>query len=135
MLRKLVIIGSIAALFVLTAAPAFALSINTGPPGDQTAKTVLNIGTAPESNPAHGPLCGDGAPDTICEGGVSSPNPGLTPSGLAENSDLGINAGAWNAAFGPGGMSNLKTPICGVNVIPIVGLDDGTVAKNTCEQP
>ena len=134
MLRKLVIIGSIAALFVLTAAPAFGLTLNR-PDGE--AKTVLDIGDAGagESNPAHGPLCGAGDPGVVCEVGVSSPNPGITPPGIAGTADLGVNAGAWNAVFGPGGMSNDNTPICGVNVVPIVDLDDGTFGQNTCVQP
>ena len=139
MLRKLLILGSIAALFVLTAAPAFGLTLND--PDGEGATIVLDIGSPPNSNPAHGPLCGAGTLDTVCEGGVSSPNPGLTPAGLIDTREGGgsgplpVNAGAWNAVFGPGGMSNDNTPICGIQVEPLDGLDDGTFGTNTCVQP
>ena len=139
MLRKLAIIGSIAALFVLTAAPAFGISMNNR---DGTSRVVLDIGdgTAEDpSNPAHGPHCGAGDPDTVCEVGVSSPVPGHGAPGLIEargdggtDGPLPVNVGAWNAVFGPGGMSNDKTPICGIGVDPLPGLDDGTFGTNTC---
>jgi hypothetical protein len=113
MLRKLLIIGSIAALFVLSAAPAFGIALK-GPDG--TVRTVLDIGTDPNSNPAHGPYCSL----IVCDGGVVDENPGLTPGGLIATRDGGtgdvvpVNVGAWNAVFGPGGATNTNTPICGV---------------------
>ena len=141
MLRKLVIIGSITALFVLTAAPAFGIAMNNP---DGTVRVVLDIGDPGDpgdgngtSNPAHGPLCGvdDGPAD--CDKGVQKDNPGKPGAGPIDHPQnlLGVNTGAWNAVFGPGGADNDKTPICGVNVVPIVGLDDGTVAQNNCVQP
>ena len=118
MLRKLVIIGSIAALFVLTAAPAFGLSINTG----QGAKEVLDVGPLGESNPSHGPACGADLVGAIECGdeGVSTDNPGKPGEGPipspVNGGDAGINfnVGAWNAVFGPGGMSNDNSAICGI---------------------
>ena len=124
MLRKLAIIGSIAALFVLTAAPAFGISVNTGPGhGDdtQTAKLVLDVGPLGESNPAHGPACGANLVGAIECGdeGVSTTNPGapgLPIPSPVNGGDFGIdfNVGAWNAVFGPGGMSNDNSAICGI---------------------
>ena len=131
MLRKLVILGSIAALFtILAAAPAFGITLND--PDGLGATTVLEIGTAPFSNPAHGPHCGAGDPNTVCVGGVSNPVPGHEAPGIAATSTLGVNVGAWNAVFGPGGMSNDNTPICGIRTVEIAGLDDGTFGQNTC---
>ena len=141
MLRKLAIIGSIAALFVLTAAPAFGISVNTGPGhGDdtQTAKLVLDVGPLGDSNPAHGPACGaeefDGAIECGDEG-VSRDLP-LTaaptdpiPSPV-NDSDFPItnNVGAWNSVFGPGGMSNDNSAICGI------GTTAGTFdPENNCD--
>jgi hypothetical protein len=119
MLRKLVIIGSIAALFVLTAAPAFGLSMNKP---DGTVRVVLDIGSPPNSNPAHGPLCGiDGGP-ADCDKGVQYDNPGRPGSDNPVTHPvniLGVNTGAWNAVFGPGGAANPNTPICGVALDPI----------------
>ena len=120
MLRKLVIIGSIAALFVLTAAPAFGITLN-GPDG--VARVVLDIGDAGagQSNPAHGPICGvDGGP-ADCDKGVQFDNPGKPGDGPIPHPTniLGVNTGAWNAVFGPGGAANLNTPICGVLLDPI----------------
>jgi hypothetical protein len=120
MLRKLVIIGSIAALFVLTAAPAFGITLNK--PGGG-ARVVLDIGdpSVGESNPAHGPICGvDGGP-ADCDKGVQFDNPGKPGAGPIPHPQhfLGVNTGAWNAVFGPGGAQNLNTPICGVGLVPI----------------
>jgi hypothetical protein len=137
MLRKLVIIGSIAALFILTAAPAFGLTLNDH--DGQGSRTPIDIGDPPESNPAHGPLCGAGGPTDCGEVGVDHLVPGLTPSGLLVSrgdggtaGPLPFNVGAWNAVFGPGGMSNTNTPICGIRDEPLVGLDDGTFGTNNC---
>jgi len=120
MLRKLVIIGSIAALFVLTAAPAFGLSMNSP---DGTSRVVLDIGDAGagESNPAHGPLCGVTGGPADCPNGVQKDNPGKPGAGPIPHPTnlLGVNTGAWNAVFGPGGAANLNTPICGVLLDPI----------------
>jgi len=134
MLRKLVIIGSIAALFVLTAAPAFGISMNSP---DGTARVVLDIGDAGEgeSNPAHGPICGFEGGPADCPVGVQYDNPGK-PGGdtaplLHPVNSLGVNTGAWNAVFGPGGAANTNTPICGVLVEPI-GAD---ASINNCVQP
>jgi hypothetical protein len=138
MLRKLLIIGSIAALFVLSAAPAFGLTLQTGP--DNTTRVPLDIGdgtTEDPSNPAHGPHCG--AIGT-CSVGVSQEVPGHHAPGLITSREstgggtggiLPVNVGAWNAVFGPGGMSNDKTPICGIRVEPIVE-DGGLFGTNTC---
>ena len=121
MLRKLVIIGSIAALFVLTAAPAFGLSMNSP---DGTSRVVLDIGDAGagESNPAHGPLCGVTGGPADCPNGVQKDNPGKPGAGPIPHPTnlLGVNTGAWNAVFGPGGAANLNTPICGVLLDPIL---------------
>ena len=121
MLRKLAIIGSIAALSVLTAAPASALSVNTG----QGAKTVLDVGDAStgDSHPAHGPACGADLPPIQCDNGVSTDNPGAPGDPIpspVNGGDAGItfNAGAWNAVFGPGGMSNDNSAICGIGTEP-----------------
>jgi hypothetical protein len=135
MLRKLVIIGSIAALFVLTAAPAFGLSVNTG----QGPKTVLDVNDATmgESNPAHGPACGaeelTGAID--CDKGVPRGNPGAagdpipSPVNSSESDpEITFNVGAWNAVFGPGGITNVNSAICGI------GTTDGFFdPDNTCD--
>ena len=130
MLRKLVILGSILALFVLTAAPAFGLAMNHP---DGTVRLVLDIGDPGDpgdgngtSNPAHGPLCGitDGPAD--CDKGVQKDNPGKPGSAEPVTHPvniLGVNTGAWNAVFGPGGADNDKTPICGVN-------DDGPIVED-----
>jgi hypothetical protein len=132
MLRKLVILGSITALFtILAAAPAFGITLN-GPDG--VARVVLDIGDpgAGESNPAHGPLCGvDGGP-ADCPNGVDYDNPGA-PGDFIEHptNHLGVNTGAWNAVFGPGGATNLNTPICGILVEPIAADAD----INNCVQP
>ena len=136
MLRKLVIIGSIAALFVLTAAPAFGLSIKTGNP-NEPVKTAVDIGTFGESNPAHGPACGAQFFVDIsaidCELGVSSDDStGATNDEMVSPVNAGIiwNVGAWNAVFGPGGMSNDNSAICGV------GDDVGDFdPENTCQLP
>jgi hypothetical protein len=147
MLRKLVIIGSIAALFVLTAAPAFGLSVNTGPGhGDdtQTPKEVISVGdaSAGESNPAHGPACGAGLTGAIeCDEGqgVSTDNPGKPGQGTilheVNGGDAGINfnVGAWNAVFGPGGMSNTNSAICGIGTVGIEIIDGGFDPENTCD--
>ena len=141
MLRKLLILGSIAALFVLTAAPAFGLSVNTGPghrDDTQTPKTVLDVGPLGDSNPAHGPACGVGVP---LEGaiecgdeGVSTDNPGKPGEGPIHSPVNGgafgidFNVGAWNAVFGPGGISNDNSAICGI------GTTGGTFdADNNCD--
>ena len=139
MLRKLLIIGSIAALFVLSAAPAFGLTLNN--PDGSGSRTVNDIGTSPLSNPAHGPHCGNIETGTVCDGGVSQEVPGHHAPGLitsrestgggTEGDILPVNVGAWNAVFGPGGMSNDKTPICGIRVEPIVE-DGGLFGTNTC---
>jgi len=142
MLRKLVILGSIAALFVLAAAPAFGLSVNTGPGhGDdtQTPKEVLSVGdaSAGESNPAHGPACGADLPPIQCDEGqgVSTDNPGAPGDPIlspVNGGDAGIdfNVGAWNAVFGPGGMSNDNSAICGiVNTDPPGDFDP----ENNCD--
>ena len=138
MLRKLVIIGSIAALFVLTAAPAFGLSVLTGPPGDQTAKTVLDVGTLGESSPAHGPACGAELFGAIeCDKGVShNDTPAATNAPIPHEvnnlteAEIDFNVGAWNAVFGPGGMSNPNSAICGVTDGDPAGAFD---ADNTCQ--
>ena len=122
-------VGLISALGV---APAFGIAIN-GPNGEE-ATVVLDTGTAPDSNPAHGPLCGVAGGPADCDGGVS---PNTTPAATNEPIDhptnsLGLNAGAWNAVFGPGGMSNPNTPICGIRTVELPGLDDGTLGTNTC---
>jgi len=138
MLRKLVIIGSITALFVLTASPAFGLTLND--PDGQGATTVNDIGEEGESNPAHGPHCGNTETGTICDGGVSQEVPGHHAPGLITSREdtgdgvatLPFNVGAWNAVFGPGGMSNPNTPICGIRTVELPGLDDGTLGTNTC---
>jgi hypothetical protein len=136
MLRKLLIIGSIAALFVLSAAPAFGIAMNRP---DGTSTIVLDIGdaSAGESNPAHGPLCGVNGGPADCPNGVQYDNPGR-PGGDAPDAfiphpqnSLGINTGAWNAVFGPGGAANTNTPICGVNIVPIP--EDEAI--NNCVQP
>ncbi len=137
MLRKLVILGSIAALFVLAAAPAFGLSVNTGPGhGDdtQTPKEVLSVGdaSAGESNPAHGPLCGVTGGPADCPNGVQKDNPGKPGAGPIPHPTnlLGVNTGAWNAVFGPGGMSNDNSAICGiVNTDPPGDFDP----ENNCD--
>jgi hypothetical protein len=137
MLRKLVILGSIAALFtILAAAPAFGIAMNSP---DGTSRVVLDIGDAGagESNPAHGPLCGWNGGPANCPNGVQFDNPG--EPGATEPEDalahpinsLGLNTGAWNAVFGPGGAVNTDTPICGVGIIPI-GAD---MDINNCVQP
>ena len=136
MFRKLLILGSIAALFtIMTAAPAFGLSVKTG----QGVKTVLDVGPLGESNPAHGPACGIGAPligAIECgDEGVSTDNPGapgdFIPHSVNE-SEVGINfnVGAWNAVFGPGGFRNTNSAICGI------GDDVGDFdPENTCQLP
>ena len=134
MFRKLLVLGSIAALFtIMTAAPAFGLSVNTG----QGAKQVLDVNDASvgESNPAHGPACGAGLAGVIeCDKGVAYDNPGKPGQGPiaspVNGGDAGItfNVGAWNAVFGPGGMSNDNSAICGI------GTEAGTFdPENTCE--
>ena len=134
MLRKLLIIGSITALFVLTAAPAFGLTL-IGPDGEP--RVVLDIGDAStgDSNPAHGPLCGvDGGP-ADCDKGVQYGNPGRVSAPIphSNNFNIEVNAGAWNAVFGPGGMTNDNTPICGVAIEPIGEEDNPTGGTyNTC---
>jgi len=132
MLRKLVIIGSITALFVLTAAPAFGLSMNSP---DGTSRVVLDIGDSGEgeSNPAHGPLCGVNGGPADCPNGVQYDNPGKPGDGPIPHPTnlLGVNTGAWNAVFGPGGAANLNTPICGVLIEPIA--EDAGI--NNCVQP
>jgi hypothetical protein len=141
MFRKLLILGTIAALFtIMTAAPAFGLSVNTGPPGDQTAKQVISVGDFEngKSNPAHGPACGAqdlvdlGAIDCQNSPGVSTDNPGRPSAPIPSpvNEGVTVNVGAWNAVFGPGGMSNDDSAICGI----------GTTAGdfdplNTCDLP
>jgi len=132
MLRKLLILGSIAALFVLTAAPAFGLSVNTG----QGAKNVLDVNELGDSNPAHGPACGADLVGAIECGdeGVSTDNPGKPGEGPipspVNGGEFGINfnVGAWNAVFGPGGMSNDNSAICGI------GTTAGTFdPENNCD--
>ncbi len=137
MLRKLLILGSILALFVLTAAPAFGLSVNTG----QGAKEVLKVGPLGESNPAHGPACGADLVGAIeCEDangegeGVSTDNPGAPGDGPIPSpvnggdENINFNVGAWNAVFGPGGMSNDNSAICGI------GTTAGTFdPENNCD--
>ena len=146
MLRKLVIIGSIAALFVLTAAPAFGLSVNTGPGhGDdtQTPKLIVDVGIAAdgESNPAHGPACGADLPPIQCDEGQGVA-PNGTPAATNEpilhevnGGDAGINfnVGAWNAVFGPGGMSNDNSAICGIGTVGIPLAEGGFDPENTCD--
>ncbi len=121
MFRKLLILGSIAALFtIMTAAPAFGLSVNTG----QGAKQVLDVNDASvgESNPAHGPACGADLVGAIECGdeGVSTDNPGKPGEGPIPSpvnggdENINFNVGAWNAVFGPGGMSNDNSAICGI---------------------
>jgi hypothetical protein len=136
MLRKLLILGSIAALFVLTAAPAFGLSVNTG----QGAKEVLSVGNAAagESNPAHGPACGADLPPIQCDQGqgVSTDNPGrpgegpMPKPGNTGSAGITFNVGAWNAVFGPGGMSNENSAICGIGT---EAGDFDPEPENTCE--
>jgi hypothetical protein len=134
MLRKLVIIGSIAALFVLTAAPAFGLSVNTG----QGAKEVLDVGSFGDSNPAHGPACGSeffigiNAIDCGDQGVSSDDSTGATDEPIVSPVNEGViwNVGAWNAVFGPGGILNENSAICGV------GTTAGTFdPNNTCVLP
>ena len=109
MLRKLVILGSIAALFVLTAAPAFGIAVETGP--DKTPQTVLDNEPIDGvvSHNAHGPLCGSpilaGAP---CPNNNSAAG-AIFPAGLADNDFGGLNVGAWNALG-----SNEKSAVCGI---------------------
>ena len=132
MLRKLVIIGSIAALFVLTAAPAFGIALKN--PSDGTVRVVLAIGDPGgsedgdgTSNPAHGPLCGVTGGPADCDKGVQKDNPGKPGDGFISHPQnfLGVNTGAWNAVFGPGGAANDNTPICGVALAPIP--EDGPI--------
>jgi hypothetical protein len=128
MTRKLLILAAIAALFtIMTAVPALSIAVNTG----DGAKTVLDNGLPEASNPAHGPICGfDGAPITCANGATNSqgaPADGPLPHPV---STLTFNAGAWNAVFGPGGISNLNSAICGIKVVP--GTED---PDNTCVQP
>ena len=136
MLRKLVIIGSITALFVLTAAPAFGITL-IGPDG--VARVVLDIGDAGdpevdgdgESNPAHGPICGVALGPADCPNGVQKDNPGRVSAPIPHSTNVnGLpNVGAWNAVFGPGGMTNTNTPICGVLIEPI----DAEGGLNVCQ--
>jgi len=121
MLRKLLILGSIAALFtIMTAAPAFGIAMNNP---DGTVRVVLDIGDAGagQSNPAHGPLCGVNGGPADCDTGVQFDNPGKPGDGPIPHPTnlLGVNTGAWNAVFGPGGAANANTPICGVALDPI----------------
>jgi hypothetical protein len=129
MFRKLLILGAIVALFTIaTVVPASAIAVDTG----NEAKTVLDDGLNPVKSPAHGPLCGAGIDPVDCSGspGVSTENPGRPGAGPMAHptNSLGINAGAWNAVFGPGGTSNENSAICGVTV-------SDEVFDNTCEQP
>jgi len=112
MLRKLVIIGSIAALFILTAAPAFGIAVETGP--DKSAQTVLDNETDPpdvESHNAHGPICGalNDAGEKPCPNNKSKAG-AITPGGLSDNPMGGVNLGAWTSVF----QSNENSAICGV---------------------
>jgi hypothetical protein len=125
MIRRLLILAAIAALFtIVTVVPASAISMNNP---DGTVRVVLDIGVSStgDSNPAHGPLCGVNGGPADCDRGVQYDNPGR-PGGDAPDAFiphpqnlLGINTGAWNAVFGPGGAANTNTPICGVNIVPI----------------
>jgi hypothetical protein len=130
MLRRLVITGSIAALSVLTAVPASGLTVNTG----QGAKTVLDVGALGESSPAHGPACGADLVGAIeCDNGVSTDTPGAPGDPIPSpvnggEAGINFNAGAWNAVFGPGGMSNDNSAICGI------GTTAGTFdPENNCD--
>jgi hypothetical protein len=118
MFRKLLILGAIATLFtIVTVVPASAIAVETGPDG--TPQTVLDNGPQEESSPAHGPICAfDGGPKLTCTSGAT--NSQGAPAGhplLHPVSSLGINAGAWNAVFGPGGVRNLNSAICGIVVV------------------
>ena len=128
MFRKLLILGAIAALLTIaTVVPASAIAVNTG----HGASTVLDNGPPEASNPAHGPICGfDGAPITCTNGATNSQ--GAPADGPLRHpvSTLTFNAGAWNAVFGPGGISNENSAICGIKVVP--GPED---PDNTCVQP
>jgi len=124
------ILAAIAALFtIVTAVPASAIAVNKGNTGDP-AQTVLPNGPAEFSSPAHGPICGsEGAPITCTNGATNSQ--GAPADGPLDHpqSSLGFNAGAWNAVFGPGGIGNEHSAICGINVIPSAEDPD-----NTCVQ-
>lgn len=128
MFRKLLILGSIAALFtVVTVVPASAVAVNTG----QGAKTVVPQFTdAGDFSDAHGPLCGAplGCPNN------KSPVGAINPGGL-ENPFGDANVGAWNGVF----QSNDHSAVCGITatIVEVPDLDDdgleAILLANTCE--
>jgi hypothetical protein len=118
MLRKLLILGAIAALFtIVTAVPASAIAVDTG-------QGPLDALDPAGPHDAHGPSCGTlgETEDVGCvhhDGSLAANTNTSDVPGLG-----GRNFGAWNAVFGPGGVSNLNSAICGITTIH---------ADNTCE--
>ena len=122
MFRKLLILGSIAALFtIMTAAPAFGLAVETGPDDDKTVRVPMDNEVEDGeggfiSHNAHGPICGAlNEGDKPCRNNNSKAGP-VYPPGFADQGRPagGANLGAWNSVFGPGGISNPNSAICGV---------------------
>jgi hypothetical protein len=107
MFRKLLILGAIAALLTIaTVVPASAIAVNTG----HGSETVLDPGTPAAANDAHGPSCAN-----IPSGCVHNEGSAAAAGATSDVPGLGgPNMGAWNAVFGPGGISNENSAICGV---------------------
>ena len=107
MFRKLLILGAIAALFTIaTVVPASAIAVNTG----HGWETVLDPGTPAAANDAHGPFCFNIPAGCVHnEGSAAAAEHTSYVPGLG-----GPNMGAWNAVFGPGGISNENSAICGI---------------------
>jgi len=128
MMRRLLILAAIAALFtIVTAVPASAIAVKKG--GGAGVSVIVpqygQGGLPAGPNDAHGPACGiaelgtdlgcanhtspdsavANAGDGYLEGDAVNPHPGL---------NAGFNAGAWNAVFQAMANSNGNTAICGI---------------------
>jgi hypothetical protein len=114
MIRKLLILGAIAALFtVVSVVPASAIAVNTG----NGALTALDPDTADGANDAHGPACfsietcvHNGSSAAAAENTVDVPGLTAKKTPLNPEEELGTNLGAWNAFF----ESDENSAICGI---------------------
>jgi hypothetical protein len=120
MMRRLLVLAAIAALFtIVTAVPASAIAVDKGGPnGGPVSVNVPQFGQGGVEagpNDAHGPACGIAEFGTP-EGCANHTSPDAAQANASESPGLnaGFNVGAWNAVFQAMENSDGNTAICGI---------------------